>query len=321
MRSPFRSPAGFVRFAWAVLAYNVVVVLWGAVVRATKSGDGCGRHWPRCNGEILPELASIKTQIEFGHRLTSGLALVLVAVMAVWAWRAFPRGHEARRGVVLSTVFILVEALLGAGLVLLRLVGGNTSVMRAVFASAHLVNTFLLLGALTLTVWWASGGGAIRVRRQGALGAVLVSAVVATILVGATGAVTALGDTLFPKTSLGFELSATAHFLERLRIVHPLLAIATGVYITGAAWLVRRARPGAATQRLANVLTALFAAQMAVGVVNIALFAPLGMQIFHLFMADLVWIALVLTAASALEHRPADEAAALPVGAARVAAV
>lgn len=293
----------FARFAWAVLAYNVVVVLWGAVVRATGSGAGCGDHWPACNGQILPELASAKTQIEFGHRMSSGLALVLVLALLVWGWRAFPRGHVARRGVVLSAVFILTEAVLGAGLVLMRLVAGNTSALRAFMASAHLVNTFLLLGALTLTGWWASGGAPVRVRRQGALAAVLLVAVGATILVGATGAVTALGDTLFPKTSVGFQLSGTAHFLERLRIVHPLLAIATGAYVTLAAWLVRRARPSDTTRRMAGVLTTFFATQIAVGAVNIALLAPLWMQIIHLFLADCVWISLVLTSASALAER------------------
>ena len=301
----FRSTSGFARFAWGVLAFNVAVVLWGAVVRATSSGAGCGRHWPACNGEVMPELASNELLIELTHRATSGMALLLVIAMAVWAWRAFPAGHLARRGTALSTGLILVEALLGAGLVLFELVAGDRSAFRAFSMAAHLVNTFLLLGALTLTGWWASGGGAVRVRGRGPLGAVLLSAIGATILVGATGAVTALGDTLFPKTSVGFELSSTAHFLERLRIVHPLLALATGVYITIVAWVVRRARPSPATRRLATVLTALFATQVAAGAINVALRVPLWMQLTHLFLADCVWIALVLTTASVLEDSPA----------------
>jgi heme A synthase len=210
---------------------------------------------------------------------------------------------------VLSTLFIVAEALLGAGLVLFELVADNKSGARAFSMSAHLVNTFLLLGALTLTGWWASGGGPVRVRKQGALGAVLLTAVGATILVGATGAVTALGDTLFPKTGMGFRVSSTAHFLERLRIVHPLLALVTSVYITAVAWMVRRARPSATTRRLATLLTSLFALQVAAGVVNIVLRVPIWMQLTHLFLADCVWIALVLTAASALAHEPAEERA------------
>lgn len=300
------SLSSFARFAWGVLAYNVAVVLWGAFVRATGSGAGCGRHWPTCNGEVAPQLASTHTLIEFTHRATSGIALLLVLAMLVWARRAFPRGHLVRRGAVLSTVFIVAEALLGAGLVLFELVADDKSAARAFSMSAHLVNTFLLLGALTLTGWWASGGGPVRVRKQGALGAVLLTAVGATILVGATGAVTALGDTLFPKSTVGFELSSTAHFLERLRIVHPVLAIVTSVYITAVGWMVRRARPSPATRRLATALTTLFGVQVAAGAVNIALRVPVWMQLTHLFLADCVWIALVLTAASALAHEPAE---------------
>jgi heme A synthase len=303
-----RSLSPFARFAWGVLAYNVAVVLWGAFVRATGSGAGCGRHWPMCNGEVAPQLASTHTLIEFTHRATSGIALLLVVAMLVWARRAFPRGHLVRRGAVLSTVFIVLEALLGAGLVLFELVADDKSAARAFSMSAHLVNTFLLLGALTLTGWWASGGGPVRLRRQGALGAALLTAVGATILVGATGAVTALGDTLFPKSTVGFELSSTAHFLERLRIVHPVLAILTSVYITAVGWMVRRARPSATTHRLATALTALFAVQVAAGAINIALRVPVWMQLTHLFLADCVWIALVLTAASALADEPVEAA-------------
>ena len=202
MKAPFSS---FARYAWAVLAFNVLVVLWGAVVRATDSGAGCGRHWPKCNGQILPEMASIHTRIEFGHRITSGIALLLVVGMLVWARRAFAKGHPARRGAWLSFFFILVEAGVGAGVVLFRLVADNKSIERAISTPTHLVTTFLLLGALTLTVWWGSGGADVRIRRQGTLGAVLLTALFATILVGATGALTALGDTLFPKTTVGFE--------------------------------------------------------------------------------------------------------------------
>lgn len=303
MKAPFSS---FARYAWAVLAFNVLVVLWGAVVRATDSGAGCGRHWPKCNGAILPEMASIHTRIEFGHRVTSGIALLLVVGMLVWARRAFAGGHPARRGAWLSFFFILVEAGVGAGVVLFRLVADNKSIERAISTPTHLVTTFLLLGALTLTAWWGSGGADVRIRRQGTLGTVLLTALFATILVGATGALTALGDTLFPKTTVGFEFSSTAHFLERLRIVHPLMAIATGVYITIVGWMVRRARPSETTRRLASALTALFAAQMVAGVVNIILRVPVWMQVTHLLLADAVWIVLVLTTASALAHVPEE---------------
>ncbi len=308
MTLPSDSQRRFARFSVGVLAWNLVVILWGAFVRATGSGAGCGDHWPRCDGEVIPRLASTEQVIEFTHRATSGLALVAVVVMLAWAFRAFPRRHPVRLGAVLSTLLILSEALIGAGLVLLRYVALDQRVGRVYWMAAHLVNTFLLLAALTLTAWWAFGGRRMRLRGQGAAGVVLGAAVAATLLVGITGAVTALGDTLFPKTEISLAVASTAHFLERLRVVHPLLAIATGIYIALAGVLVRKMRPGAATGRLSRVLVTLFFAQLGAGAVNVVLLAPVWMQIVHLLLADVVWMALILTAAAALADDSSAEA-------------
>ncbi|HEX2092197.1 MAG TPA: COX15/CtaA family protein, partial [Longimicrobiaceae bacterium] len=169
---------------------------------------------------------------------------------------------------------------------------------------AHLVNTFFLLAAITLTGWWASGGREVRVRGSGAVGGLLGAGVLGVVAVGATGAVAALGDTLFPAASLaeGFrqDFSPTAHFLLRLRVLHPVLAVGVGAYLLVAGRIVARLRPSAATRRLATLLAALFAAQLGAGVLNVVLLVPIWMQLVHLLMADLVWISLVLLSASAL---------------------
>ena len=144
------------RFAWFVLAYNVAVILWGAYVRATGSGAGCGAHWPLCNGEVVPRAPQVATVIEFSHRFSSGLTLIAIAVLVVWIFRVCAPGHPARLGAVLSGVLIVTEAAVGAGLVLFRLVADNASMARAMFVGVHLLNTFLLLGALTLTAWWVT---------------------------------------------------------------------------------------------------------------------------------------------------------------------
>ena len=144
------------RFAWWVLAYNLVVILWGAYVRASGSGAGCGSHWPLCNGEVIPRGASITTLVEFSHRLTSGLALI--AVVALW-WRCrslVAAGSAARRMANASLVLMLTEAAVGAGLVLFQLVADNASMARALFMAIHLINTFLLVAALTLTAHYLS---------------------------------------------------------------------------------------------------------------------------------------------------------------------
>jgi heme A synthase len=137
----------FMRYAWGVLAYNLAVILWGAVVRVTGSGAGCGDHWPLCNGAVSPNLKSVHTAIEVTHRMMSGLDVALVALLAVWAFRTFPRGHMARLGARLSAVFLVTEALLGAGLVLLKKVAQNAD---AWWNSTHLLNTLGLIACLAL---------------------------------------------------------------------------------------------------------------------------------------------------------------------------
>jgi heme A synthase len=306
--SPDTPQNRFARYAWIVLAYNVAVVLWGAFVRASGAGAGCGRHWPRCNGVVIPRDPSTETLIEFTHRATSGIALLAVVAMLWMAFRRFPRRHPVRTGAVWSMVLMLTEAGVGAGLVLLEYVAGNTSPWRAAWMAVHLTNTFLLLAAIALTAWWASGGRPVRVRGQGLAGFLAIAPIVLVLLVGVTGAVTALGDTLFPKTSVG--LDSGVHFLQRLRIVHPLLAVATAVFSIFAASRLRLLRPGRRTARLATAASMLLGIQLLVGMLNVALLAPTHMQIIHLLVADGVWLALVLLAASALGVDRAEAAAA-----------
>jgi heme a synthase len=293
-----RSPLA--RLAAVTLAWNVVVILWGAFVRATGSGAGCGSHWPLCNGEVVPAAPAAATLIELTHRLTSGVALILVLWLTVWCFRATAPRDPLRRAATASLVLILLEAAIGAGLVLFELVGDDASVTRAVYMAAHLVNTFLLLGALTLTLWWAAGGQPFRRPTAGA--GHLAAAMAGLLLVGASGGVAALGDTLFPASSLAAgireDLSPAAHVLVRLRVLHPLIAVAVGSYLLFLPQLVQARRAGRAAHRLGSTVALLSLAQLAVGAVNLGLLAPVWMQLVHLFMADALWIAVVLFAAA-----------------------
>jgi len=291
----------FARFAWATLGWNVLVVLWGAYVRATGSGAGCGNHWPTCNGEVIPLEGSAKTFIEFSHRATSGIALVLIGILVVWAWRSFPKGHVVRTGAVLSAVFVLSEALLGAGLVLFQLVANNDTAYRAVATSAHLVNTFILLGVLTLTAWWASGGLPLR-RDSKALLPISLGAI-AMLVLGVSGAIAALGDTLFPSQSLaeGFaqDTSATSHIFIQLRSIHPILAMVVGLYLVIVASSYGLTTTGL-VKKLAIGVIGLVVLQWLAGMINLVLLAPVAMQILHLLLADLVWIVFVMMGAGLL---------------------
>ncbi|MFL5801035.1 MAG: COX15/CtaA family protein [Roseiflexaceae bacterium] len=302
----------FATYAWGVLGYNLLVILWGAYVRATGSGAGCGAHWPLCDGQVLPRSARAELLVEFTHRLSSGLSLLLVVGLLIWALRAYPRGHIVRLGAKLAMLLIVTEALVGAGLVLFQLVAGNDSAARAMAIVIHLLNTFLLLAALTLTAWWASGGAPLRVRGQGAISWALGLGMLGVMVVGAAGAITALGDTLFPAGSLAEGLrqdfAPTAHFLVQMRAIHPIAAILLGVYITALAWAIGRRDDGRDARPIARALAGLFLVQLLLGALNVALLAPVWMQLIHLLAADGLWILLVLLAASVL-GQPAPVAA------------
>ncbi len=312
MSSFFKNRRNFAIYAWVILAYIILVILWGAFVRATGSGAGCGSHWPLCNGVVLPREPATETIIELTHRVTSAFSGVLVLGMLAWSFYAYPKRHRVRRGAALSTFFIITEGLLGAGLVLFELVADNESAARAFSMAAHLVNTFLLLAVMTLTAWWASGGGPIRVRGQGKVGWLILGGFVMMLVLGASGAVTALGDTLFPARSLAEgitqDFSPTANFLVRLRIWHPVIAVITGVYLVVASSIISTQRPSPDTNRFAVALRVIFIVQFAGGVVNVLLLAPVWMQIVHLFLADLLWIAAILFAAAALSVEQPVEA-------------
>lgn len=304
-------------FAWGVLGFTLVVILWGAFVRASGSGAGCGSHWPLCNGEVVPRAPALATLIEFTHRATSGLALLLIAALAVGAWRGYPRRHPVRLGAALSALFIVSEALIGAGLVLFEYVAGDTRLARAYWVGGHLVNTFLLVGALTLTAWWASGGEPIRARAHGGLGVLLGMALAGILLLGVSGAITALGDTLFPATLAedGTLIAAdSAHLFVRLRIWHPTLAVVIGLWVGMAAVTAARMRPLPTVRRYALVVVSLYAAQLVLGLLNVLFLAPISIQLAHLLLSDLIWMALLLLSAAALAGHPSPVHAPLPAG-------
>jgi len=297
---------GFRRYATAIVVYLLFVILFGAWVRITYSGAGCGSHWPTCNGEIVPVAPSTETIIEFTHRVTSGLLGPAILVLVIWAARAFGRSRVTIAAVV-TMVFVVLEALIGAGLVLKELVANDDSVPRAVIISLHLVNTLVLTGAAVLTAWWSFDDRPLRPNALGRGTWLLLAGLLALVVTCMTGAVTALGDTLFPVVPgdagvlahVRGDLSSANHFLVRLRIVHPVVAVvAAGVLYGVGAW-AREHTKDPFTPRLARGMQHAVMAQVVLGLVSVGLAAPGWMQLAHLLMAQIVWMAAVLTACSA----------------------
>lgn len=299
----------FLRLArWALLA-NLGVIVWGAFVRATGSGAGCGSHWPLCNGEVVPRDPTIATWIELTHRVTSGLALILVLAVTWMALRRWRGPHPVRWWAVATAIFMVGEAAIGAGLVLFELVADNESMARALFMATHLGNTFLLLACQAMVLHHAEGGAPLVRHRRPALNRWSIAALVGAMLVGISGAIAALGDTLFPATSLlealRQDLSATGHVLLQLRLLHPVIAVVTAVVIL---YLVSRVRASVETEnRWASAVQALVLVQVAAGAINVVLLAPVWLQLVHLLLADLLWIALVRMVAEAMSMPGEDD--------------
>jgi len=283
----------FASAAWFLLGYTVLVILWGGLVRATGSGAGCGSRWPLCNGELVPHSLRVDTIIELTHRLTSGLLGLLVLGVVVAAFRIYPRGHAVRKSAIWTLFFIVTESLLGAGLVTFEWVAANDSVERVYVMAFHLVNTFLLLGAVTLTAWLASGERMLLLR--GPCVAPLTLALAGVLLVGTSGAVTALGDTLLLTEGLKPDESPVLARLLATRLYHPSVAVVVALFV---AWVAWRKKPHG------RPLVIMLTAQLALGAANVYLRAPVWMQLAHLAVSDAIWVLLVLLAATALTRQP-----------------
>jgi heme a synthase len=306
------------RFAWAALYWNVGVVLWGAYVRATGSGAGCGNRWPLCDGDLVGASANGQTMVEFTHRISSVISLLLVTGLVVWCWRVTKKGDWSRYSAVLAAALLANEALLGAALVLLKHVGNDESAGRILFLCLHFGNTLLLLATLSLTANWLSNGSRSfpligKWRQVSSIGLGLL----ATMVTGITGAVTALADTLFPSTSLASSLAqdfrSSAPALLRVRLLHPAVATVGACYVL---WVIWRSSTGLnPLSRSAITLIILLFVQIGIGMTNVLLLARVWAQIAHLFVAGALWILLVLRSADLVLEpavtRPASALASL----------
>ena len=298
------------RFAWAVLVYFIAVILWGSLVRATGAGAGCGNHWPLCNGTVIQHSPTANTIIEFTHRVTSGLSFFSAVGLLIWTLKGTVRGHLARPAAVAAVVFTLIEAILGALLVKLGLTAQSQSPIRPAYLALHLTNTLLLLAALTLAAHMLSRSrGYLRSTIRFVAPAGAVAGIIVVMAVGVTGSLAALGDTLFPASSLASALaedfSSTSGWLVRWRWTHPTIAFVASIFLI---WLLVRAAQRSAhwdNRGLSALVLLLLAAQYVLGVLDVVLLAPVWLQIAHLLGADLLWAALVVLTAR-LTLQPAE---------------
>jgi len=290
--------SGFAKFAWFALAYNLIVILWGVFLRASYSGDGCGQHWLTCGGEAIPSAPQLKTLIEFSHRITTALAGLVVLVLVVWAFTKRKKIQSVRTFAILSLLFILVEGAIGGGLVLTGNTAANWTPTRPYWTAGHLINTFILVAFLTLTAWSASRRRIfdLDVSRQGIFAAIAGAALI--FFVGVTGSMAALTTMLFPAGSiaeaLAMDFDPLSHPLLRLRILHPIIAIAAGVAFFFISGWVRSKSTDPNVHWWSRAISLLIILQLAFGAATLLSLGPILMELGHLLLADMVWIAYVL---------------------------
>jgi heme A synthase len=296
--------APLVSYAWFTLGWTLLTIVLGAVVRGTSSGDGCGASWPSCDGAFLVTSASGSARvIEFTHRAVSGLDLAFIAGLLVAVWRGLPPAHRARRTAVWALFSVISEAGIGAMIVLYGWVADDRSTPRQISVPLHLVNTFALVGLLALLVWQIRGGRALAATRARGVRA-LIGLGALIVLVAATGATTALADTLFAPESLGHglaqDLDASSALIVRLRVLHPIVAVGSALLLASYVW--RRLDDGVGS-RAGQVVLALLAVQVGLGVLHIALLTPLATALTHLLVAQVLWVAFLVFAFDRLEVR------------------
>lgn len=303
--------SGFAKFAWFVLSYNLLVILWGVFLRASKSGDGCGQHWLTCHGEVIPSAPELKTIIEFSHRITSALDGFIVTGLLVWAilrWRSEKTDSRVLKMAIASFVFVIIEGLLGAGLVLTGNTAENLTAARPFWMAGHLITTLILLTFLTLTAWFASGGKSFNFKVEPKVKLFLLLGIVAFLLVGMSGSIAALSNMIFPSESLSEgitkDFSATSNVLLRLRVSHPILSIFSAVYLMFlAGWLRKKSENDAFVVRWSNIFNLLILIQIAFGAMTLLTLAPIVMQLGHLLLADAIWISFVLLTVNFLSQK------------------
>ena len=314
--------SAFAKYAWFVLTYNILVILWGVFLRASKSGDGCGQHWLTCHGEVIPVAPEFKTTIEFVHRVMSALDGLLMLFLLGWALRRWylsrtEPDRSVLRTAAVSFFFVLTEGAIGAGLVLTGNTAETLTAARPFWMVGHLINTFVLLTFLTLTARRASGGARLSFEIERKLIIALFVGIVAILIVGMTGSIAALSHMLFPVGTLAegiaSDFSSASHALLRLRLLHPISAILASVFLillTG--WIARQRNGEKHTVRWSNIVTLLVLAQLAFGAATLLTLAPIVMQLGHLLIADAIWLAYVMFGASVLSKPDAVSSASDP---------
>lgn len=288
--------------ALGALGFCLIVILWGAWVRISGSGNGCGEHWPLCQNQVIPNGAGYATWVELAHRLSSGLFGLLIVILFFVTRKSKSVG--VRRLGLAALILTLVEALIGAKLVLAGLVGDNSSLLRSTVMVVHTLSSFSLTGVLGALWAWDKLKTRIENPKLSPfkVNASAVGWLLMFIAVLVTGAKAALSGTLFPSASLleglRADFSSTSHWLVQIRILHPIAA--TLFIVSASIAFIKRI-----DQRLTPLALAVLICQFAIGAATLLSLSPIWLKLTHLAFAHTFWIVIILWSLSSRENQRA----------------
>ena len=306
------------RLAFASTAATFLLVAIGGLVRATKSGLGCGTDWPDCAGDVVPIFGSRAVVIEFSHRLMATVVVILLGTLAVTAWKRRAESPTIFRTTLLAFGLVLFQAGLGAIVVLLELRADTVVIHLA--AAMSLVAVLIHLCAKAAVVDGAytpsTDETIARSARLAALG-VLVLLLVGSYVTGRNAGYVftdwpLMNGRLVP--DLSYE-PAAIHFLHRA------LAALTGIVVFAVGISVIRRKEGFPLQaRFAHAAMGLFGLQVLIGAGNVWNPPPsITNELLvtaHLLTAALIWGCLValsvISNPSLIRDRSQDTVRATP---------
>ncbi len=284
------------RLSWVMVAYTLVVILWGAWVRISGSGDGCGDHWPLCNGAAIPIGSSVKTWIEVSHRYSTALFGLLMLLQVASIFRTTTSKHPARFWILFALLFTLTEALIGRSLVKEGLVTDSESLKRLVVMPLHLVNTSILIFSQVMAAECIRFGARSRLSLSSATKRIVALVGIALILLLTTGAIAALGAHLLPAESvlsgLQQDFFKDSHLAVRLRILHPMAGLLVPTLLSLYIFSVGERPTNREITILVRQLSFVVAAAIVIGIVTLMSLSPVWLKLLHLTVANVIVIVL-----------------------------
>lgn len=283
--------AGLYRFTLALIGYTIVIIVWGAWVRISGSGAGCGEHWPLCNGEAIPFGSSHKTWIEVSHRYSTavfGIAVVLLCALA----RKITTQHNLHRiGAYCVLVFTILEALIGRLLVVRGYVDQDTSISRLIIMPLHLVNTSLLLASEVFTARMLLPDYQRKLAISKTKGVVTIIFLCLLLTLLTSGAIASLGSHLLPShgifEGLQADLNTDSHVAVRLRPLHLVFGLSVFVLTALVAWYEPHVlKPLLKLQSFRRFLSTMCALVL-LGILTVVLLSPVTLKLAHLTVANI----------------------------------